>query len=87
MTDATQAARPVAPPFPEPMREKPGLDSAVWIAMPCKEYFCDCFRWSLMAGIGFSFDRGLCHTTREAAAAHGRYLASLSAKTEANGDE
>ena len=75
-------ALPVAPPFPEPLRVKPDRETEVWCAHPAFSDFAMPFTWRGSGGDLAWFERGLCHATCEAAATHGSYLASLSAKTK-----
>ena len=75
-------ALPAAPPFPEPLREAPMHGTKVWVADPSDPEFAGAAIWNESKMGRNLLIRGLCHATKEPAAAHGRYLASLSAKTE-----
>ena len=75
-------AMPVVPMFPEPMRELPEYGQAIWIVNLSRMSFCEEWRWVGGAYNMRDLRSGLFHASKEAAEAHGRYLASLSAKTE-----
>ena len=79
-------AMPIVPPFPEPMREAPEPKSIYWLAMPHASGFSMETEWRGNKSDLLWLSRGLCHATREAAESHGRYLASLSAKTDGGHD-
>ena len=85
---AKDRAMPVAPPFPEPMREAPMLGTAIWYADPVSDQYCGGLVWDVREKVfqDHILNCGLCHATQEPAAAHGRYLASLSAKPEGGHD-
>ena len=75
---------PVAPPLPEPLREAPMLGTAIWYVDPVSDQYCVRLVWDVREKVfqDHILNCGLCHASKEAAEAHGGYLASLSAKTE-----
>lgn len=75
-------AMPVAPMFPEPMRELPEYGQEIWIVNLSRLSFCEEWAWAGGTYNMRDFHNGLVHASKEAAEAHGGYLASLSAKTE-----
>ena len=75
-------ALPVAPMFPEPMRELPEYGQAIWIVNLSRLSFCETWAWVGGTHNMRDFHNGLCHASKEAAEAHGGFLVSLSAKTE-----
>ena len=75
-------AMPVAPMFPEPMRETPEYGQEIWIVNLSRLSFCEKWAWAGGTYNMRDFHKGLCHASQEAAEAHGGYLVSLSAKTE-----
>lgn len=63
---------------PEPMREKPEIDSKYWYIHSAGDVVVDSYSWVNDQVDNMLFSRGLCHLTREAAIAHAKALLSFS---------
>lgn len=68
---------------PEPLRQAPSHLFGYWLASPTAEKFSvGGYLWEGTDKDRFRLQRGLIHSTQEAAAAHGRALASFTASAE-----
>lgn len=62
---------------PEPMREKPEINSKYWIPSALSEDWVDWFSYIDNNFGNRLLDKGLCHATKEAAIAHAKALFSF----------
>lgn len=62
---------------PEPMRVMPNSEAYYFSADVNGDAYCNCYVWHDRDADKMFFKRGLVHATKEAAAAHGRALASF----------
>lgn len=62
---------------PEPMREKPEINSKYWIPSALSEDWVDWFSYIDNDFGNRLLDKGLCHATKEAAIAHAKALFSF----------
>jgi len=62
---------------PEPMREKPEIESRYWFVDPVLDDFTHDYYWADDETDNLLLSRGLCHTTKEAAIAHAKALFSF----------
>lgn len=63
---------------PEPMREKPDFGHKFYFVDPETNEGINCDIWNNCDLDKIKFDRGICHTTKEAAIAHAKALFSFS---------
>jgi hypothetical protein len=64
--------------FPMPMREAPALGAMYWVAGPTQSEYAFQDSWSDDFVDRFWLQRGLCHSTREAALQHAKALIAIS---------
>lgn len=62
---------------PEPMMVKPDVDEVYYFASPCEKELWDFRSWQDYDIDNSYFNRGLCHSTKEAAIAHAEALLSF----------